>query len=86
MRSSVVATKTGDGVDASDAAPDVRRPFLWAYGNSAGDIPLLSAADIGVDAGRLNRMGRLRRFIRLADLEALRAEPTHQHQDHKRVV
>ncbi|MGA2037192.1 MAG: HAD-IB family phosphatase, partial [Acidimicrobiales bacterium] len=90
MRSSVVATEMGDGADAPRAGPDVRRPFLWAYGNSAGDIPLLSAADIGVDAGRLNRIGRLRRFIRLTDLEALRAEPTHQHQHqhqhHKRVV
>lgn len=26
---------------------------LWAYGNSRGDLRLLSAADIGVNVGRL---------------------------------
>jgi phosphatidylglycerophosphatase C len=44
------------------------RPFLWAYGNSAGDRQLLAAADIGVDAGRLGRFGALRRFRRLGDV------------------
>jgi phosphatidylglycerophosphatase C len=45
-----------------------RRPFVWAYGNSAGDRRLLQAADIGVDAGRLGRVGALRRFRRLGDV------------------
>jgi phosphatidylglycerophosphatase C len=44
------------------------RPFLWAYGNSAGDRELLEAADIGVDAGRLGRFGKLRRFRRLGEV------------------
>jgi len=42
--------------------------FLWAYGNSAGDRRLLEAADIGVDAGRLGRVGKLRHFRRLGDV------------------
>jgi phosphatidylglycerophosphatase C len=41
---------------------------LWAYGNSKGDRQLLSAADVGVDVGRLGRLGALRRFRRLSDL------------------
>lgn len=45
------------------------QPVLWAYGNSRGDRRLLEAADHGVDAGRLGRFGRLRRFPRLADLD-----------------
>jgi len=44
------------------------RPFLWAYGNSAGDRQMLGAADIGVDTGRLGRLGKLRRFRRLGDV------------------
>lgn len=44
------------------------QPVLWAYGNSRGDRRLLEAADYGVDAGRLGRFGRLRRFPRLRDL------------------
>ncbi|MDA8357443.1 MAG: HAD-IB family hydrolase [Actinomycetota bacterium] len=43
------------------------QPVLWAYGNSRGDLRLLSAADHGIDAGRLGRLGRLRRFPRLGD-------------------
>ncbi len=35
---------------------------LWAYGNSRGDLRMLAAADVGVNAGRLGRLGRLRRF------------------------
>jgi len=42
--------------------------YLWAYGNSAGDSALLEAADVGVDTGRLGRLGKLRRFPRLKDL------------------
>lgn len=45
------------------------QPVLWAYGNSRGDRRLLEAADHGIDAGRLGRFGRLRRFPRLADLD-----------------
>jgi phosphatidylglycerophosphatase C len=69
MRSSILAPETGDGADAPHARPKLDRPFLWAYGNSTGDVPLLAAADVGVDVGRLRRMGRLRRFTRLANLE-----------------
>ena len=55
------------GAGAPPAGAD-DHPFLWAYGNSAGDRELLAAADIGVDAGRLGRFGKLRRFRRLADV------------------
>ncbi len=44
------------------------RPVLWAYGNSRGDLQLLEAADHGVDAGMLRRLGRLRRFTTLAEV------------------
>jgi phosphatidylglycerophosphatase C len=47
---------------------DGDQPVLWAYGNSRGDLRLLSAADHGVDAGQLGRFGRLRRYPRLADV------------------
>lgn len=51
------------------------QPVLWAYGNSRGDLRLLDAADHGVDAGRLGRFGRLRRFPPLAQVVAVeRAE------------
>jgi len=48
---------------------DGTRPELWAYGNSRGDLRLLQAADHGVDAGKLGRWGRLRRFPRLAEVQ-----------------
>ncbi len=35
-------------------------PFVWAYGNSRGDLPLLEDADRGVDVGRLGHLGALR--------------------------
>jgi phosphatidylglycerophosphatase C len=54
----------GDG-DGDDSAP-----YLWAYGNSAGDRRLLAAADTGVDVGRLGRFGKLRAFPRLAEVTA----------------
>ena len=41
---------------------------LWAYGNSRGDRRLLEAADHGVDAGLLGKLGRLRRYPRLEDV------------------
>lgn len=44
------------------------QPRLWAYGNSRGDLRLLEAADVGVDAGRLGRLGRLRRFPSLQEV------------------
>ena len=44
------------------------QPVLWAYGNSRGDLRLLDAADHGVDAGRLGRLGRLRHFPTLVSL------------------
>ena len=46
------------------------QPLLWAYGNSRGDLRLLHAADHGVDAGKLGRIGNLRRFPTLADVVA----------------
>jgi phosphatidylglycerophosphatase C len=45
-----------------------KQPELWAYGNSRGDLRLLTAADHGVDAGQLGPLGRLRRFPRLRDV------------------
>jgi phosphatidylglycerophosphatase C len=44
-----------------------RRP-LYAYGNSRGDLRLLSAADRPVDVSRLGRLGRLGRFPRLDEV------------------
>jgi phosphatidylglycerophosphatase C len=41
--------------------------LVWAYGNSAGDRPLLAGADVGVDVGRLGVWGKLRAFRRLRD-------------------
>jgi phosphatidylglycerophosphatase C len=35
---------------------------LWAYGNSRGDLRMLGAADVGVNVGRLGRLGKLRRY------------------------
>lgn len=42
------------------------QPVLWAYGNARGDLRLLQAADVGVNAGRLGRLGRLRSFTPLS--------------------
>lgn len=50
------------------AGPD--KTVLWAYGNSRGDAWLLGAADYGVDAGRLGKVGALRRFPSLARVDA----------------
>jgi phosphatidylglycerophosphatase C len=54
----------GDPRDPDDIGP----PYLWAYGNSAGDLEMLQAADMGIDAGRLGRFGKLRKFRRLGDV------------------
>jgi phosphoserine phosphatase len=43
-------------------------PFVWAYGNSAGDLQMLREADIGVDVGQLGRFGKLRGFARLPEI------------------
>jgi phosphatidylglycerophosphatase C len=43
---------------------------LWAYGNSRGDLKMLRAADIGVNVGRLGRIGRLREYRRLEESKA----------------
>lgn len=45
--------------------------LVWAYGNSAGDRQLLAGADVGVDVGRLGRLGKLRAFRRLRDTAEL---------------
>jgi len=37
-------------------------PFVWAYGNSAGDLEMLREADVGVNVGRLGHLGKLRGF------------------------
>lgn len=42
--------------------------FVWAYGNSAGDLDMLRSADIGVNVGKLGRFGKLRRFAKLTDV------------------
>jgi phosphatidylglycerophosphatase C len=50
-----------EGLSGTGSTPAV----LWAYGNSRGDLRLLAVADHGVDAGRLGRLGSLRRYPRL---------------------
>jgi len=57
------------------AGADQPQVVLWAYGNSRGDAWLLGAADHGVDAGRLGKLGALHRFPSLASLEAPRTRP-----------
>jgi phosphatidylglycerophosphatase C len=57
-------TSDDEASDHEDAPPDPT-PFIWAYGNSAGDRQLLAGANRGVDVGRLGRFGKLRRFTRL---------------------
>lgn len=47
------------------------KPFLWAYGNSAGDLDMLRSADVAVNVGRLGRFGKLSRFAKLVDVEKL---------------
>jgi phosphatidylglycerophosphatase C len=47
------------------------RPFVWAYGNSAGDRDMLRNADVGVDVGRLGRFGKLKDFAQFGDLPPL---------------
>jgi phosphatidylglycerophosphatase C len=54
-----------------EGRPDQR---LWAYGNSRGDLRMLSAADVGVNVGRLGKLGRLRHFNELGETPPI--EPT----------
>jgi hypothetical protein len=56
-----------DGTSSQDPN-DTGHPYLWAYGNSAGDLEMLQVADMGIDAGRLGRFGKLRKFRRLGDV------------------
>jgi phosphatidylglycerophosphatase C len=51
-----------DQLGVGATGPD--RP-LYAYGNSRGDLALLSAADRPVDVSKLGKLGRLRSFERL---------------------
>jgi len=44
------------------ATVDESSPRLWAYGNSRGDLRMMTAADMGVNVGRLGQIGRLRAF------------------------
>jgi phosphatidylglycerophosphatase C len=44
------------------AESGTRPDRLWSYGNSRGDLTMLQAADVGVNVGRLGRMGALRAF------------------------
>lgn len=43
---------------------------LWAYGNSRGDLRMLSAADYGVSVAKLGPLSRLRHFPNLQATEA----------------
>jgi phosphatidylglycerophosphatase C len=45
--------------------------FVWAYGNSAGDLEMLRSADVAVNLGRLGRFGKLSKFAKLSDVEKL---------------
>jgi len=68
---------------ASGEAPD----RIWAYGNSRGDLRMLDAADVAVNAGRLGRYGRLRRYPGLGDApgrSALAEEPEAPEEDGSR--
>jgi phosphatidylglycerophosphatase C len=50
-------------IDDSGVWPDQ----LWSYGNSRGDLRMLRASDIGVNVGRLGRLGKLRSFPGLSE-------------------
>ena len=55
-------------MDEDGVVPD----RLWAYGNSRGDLRMLRAADVGVNVGRLGRLGRLRAYPGLDGTPAAR--------------
>jgi phosphatidylglycerophosphatase C len=48
---------------------------VWAYGNSRGDLSMLGTADVGVNVGRLGRLGRLKAFPRLEQVQLADPEP-----------
>lgn len=48
--------------------------FVYAYGNSRGDLSLLEFADVGVNMGRLGRIGRLNAFPRVDALGGIDRE------------
>ena len=41
------------------------KPIVYAYGNSRGDLKMLTSADHGYDCGKLGRFGALKKFVRL---------------------
>ena len=45
-------------------------PYLWAYGNSRGDLRLLRAADRGVSCAKLGRASKLSGFASLNEVVA----------------
>jgi phosphatidylglycerophosphatase C len=55
------------------ATVDESSPRLWAYGNSRGDLRMMTAADMGVNVGRLGQIGRLRAF---PGLDGTQTRPT----------
>ncbi len=66
---STASRSAGDARVASGGA-DAPVPFVWAYGNSAGDLEMLRNADVGVNVGRLGKLGKLRGFRSLASVLA----------------
>ncbi len=67
----VVGWMRGNGLAGAGQAQAV----LWAYGNSRGDAWLLGAADHAVDAGRLGKLGALRRFPTLSRVDGRQPVP-----------
>jgi len=58
-------------IEESGTAPD----RVWAYGNSRGDLSMLRTADVGVNVGRLGRLGRLKAFPTLVQVRRADPEP-----------
>lgn len=69
VTTSLLSRRSGDAANVASAPDAAEKPYLWAYGNSAGDRALLEAADVGIDAGRLGRFGKLHKFTRLANAD-----------------
>jgi HAD superfamily hydrolase (TIGR01490 family) len=55
-----------DGREGTPPTPASTPTRLWAYGNSRGDLRMLTVADVGVNVGKLGPLGRLRSFPGLA--------------------
>jgi phosphatidylglycerophosphatase C len=66
------ARRLREWIDDSVSSAD-KDAFVWAYGNSAGDLDMLRGADLGVNVGRLGRFGKLKGFAKFRDLETERA-------------